>query len=124
LRTILHSRTANRALFRATHEFCPISANTYATEFNKWVLIMADRRGVKNKLNGAQRAQIATMVENGVSDNEIARAFSVHRTTILRLRHGFECENAKDAEPEAGTLLHFLWRTERRKANLGVQDAP
>jgi transposase-like protein len=83
---------------------------------------MADRRGVKNKLNGAQRAQIAEMVENGTSDNAIARAFGVHRTTILRLRHEFECESAKGTEPEPGTLMHFLWRTERHKANLGIQD--
>lgn len=83
---------------------------------------MADRRGVKNKLNGAQRAQIAAMVRNGISDNEIACAFGVHRTTILRLRHEFECENAKGAEPEAGTLLHYLWRTEQHKADLGIKD--
>jgi IS30 family transposase len=83
---------------------------------------MTDRRGVKNKLNGAQRAQIAEMVENGISDDGIARAFGVHRTTILRLRHEIECKSANDTEPEAGTLAHYLWRFEQHKANLGIQD--
>lgn len=83
---------------------------------------MADKRGVKNKLNGAQRAQIAEMVGNGVSDEDIACAFGVHRTTILRLRHEIESESADSAEPETGTLAHFLWRAERHRAALGIQE--
>lgn len=79
---------------------------------------MPDKRGVKNKLSGAQRAQIAEMVENGVSDEDIARAYGVHRTTILRIRHDLECGSAENSEPEIGTLRHLIWRTRVEKTLL------
>jgi transposase-like protein len=79
---------------------------------------MTDRRGVKYKLSGAERAQIAELVKKGASDEDIAGAYGVHRTTILRLRHEFDSESAISAEPESGTLLHYLWRIEQEREML------
>ena len=43
-------------------------------------------------LSLAQKAQVAEMITKGVSDENIAKAFSVHRTTILRLRRKLAIE--------------------------------
>lgn len=81
-----------------------------------------DNRGRKARLNVADKTAARKMVEIGLSDEEIGRALGVHRTTALRLRHEFECESADSAEPETGTLLHYLWRVEQHKAGLGIQE--
>lgn len=81
-----------------------------------------DERGRKARLNAADKTAARKMIENGLSDDEIGHALGVHRTTALRLRHEIECESAENTEPEIGTLAHFLWRVERHKAALGLQD--
>lgn len=76
-------------------------------------LISLDARGRKSRLNAADKAAARKMIDNGLSDEEIGCALGVHRTTALRLRHEIQCESANDAEPETGSLAHFLWRTEK-----------
>ena len=80
---------------------------------------MPNKRGVKSRWDTATKAQVRQMIDNGATDLDIARAYSCHRTTILRLRHELASEGT-NSQPEPGTLAHLIWQSgidrERREA--------
>lgn len=63
------------------------------------------KRGVKSRFTPQTKAQIKELMENGASDEDIACAYCVHRTTVGRLRKELITHSA---DKPLGPLQRFL----------------